>query len=454
MSSAATPPAVARPSVFISYASEDRAAARALRDTLVEAGLEVWYDENELGGGDAWDQKIRRQIRECDYFMPLISATTERRKEGYFRREWRLAAERTMDMADDVLFLLPVVIDDTNDAGARVPDKFVAVQWLRAPGGQATPALGALIQRLLRGEHTAPPRPPLVARHSTASPMPPPPVHGSSPPPPLASAPHAAAHGAPPPMPHFPHAPEHGGIGQWLKFFAEVVWWVITAAWTVLMRMPKWIRFVLAVWMLFTVLGTCRNSSNNNARPRGKETPTQPTPPDHEAEKSAKEVASVLEKSLRDGGLGDFAKMGEEIARRYSKKPTTTKIAGKPLVLIPVPREKQDDDAARFTLSAFASCYSKLVVLRSDDLAISPVVPGLTTDDAWVGVAKQLGVDMVLGFRLAKTADSAAQLQVRLLRSADGVALWSGEFPVVEAEAVAVGGKVAEAVFLQLPKRE
>ena len=131
MSSAGPPSVPPRPSVFLSYSSEDRAAARTLRDTLAAAGLEVWYDESELGGGDAWDQKIRRQIRECDFFMPVISVSTERRKEGYFRREWRLAVERTMDMADDVLFLLPVVIDGTGEASARVPDKFVTVQWHR-----------------------------------------------------------------------------------------------------------------------------------------------------------------------------------------------------------------------------------------------------------------------------------------------------------------------------------
>ena len=136
MSSAGIQPAPPRPSVFISYASEDRTAARALRDALEAAGLDVWYDESELGGGDAWDQKIRRQIRDCDYFMPLISAATEARKEGYFRREWRLATERTMDMADDVLFLLPIALDDTHEAGARVPERFLHVQWLRLPNGE------------------------------------------------------------------------------------------------------------------------------------------------------------------------------------------------------------------------------------------------------------------------------------------------------------------------------
>src|SRR6185369_9085577 len=102
------PPATPAPSIFISYASEDRTAARTLRDALATAGLDVWYDENELTGGDSWDQKIRRQIRDCEYFMPVISATTNARKEGYFRREWRLATDRSLDMADDVLFLIPV----------------------------------------------------------------------------------------------------------------------------------------------------------------------------------------------------------------------------------------------------------------------------------------------------------------------------------------------------------
>src|ERR1700726_1139901 len=133
-----------RPSVFLSYASEDRQAARLLRDALPGFGLEVWYDESELGGGELWDQKIRKQIRECDYFMPLISAQTEARREGYFRREWRLAVERTLDMADDHPFLLPVVIDATSQSGARVPEKFLSIQWVRAPGGQANAALQSL----------------------------------------------------------------------------------------------------------------------------------------------------------------------------------------------------------------------------------------------------------------------------------------------------------------------
>src|SRR6516165_12184167 len=140
------------PSVFLSYASEDRSAAQTLKEALSTLGLDVWYDESGLDGGDAWDQKIRRQIRGCDFFMPVISAQTEVRPEGYFRREWRLAVERTLDMADDHPFLLPVVIDDTTQAGARVPEKFLSVHWLRVPGGRPTPALETLCRRIRDGD--------------------------------------------------------------------------------------------------------------------------------------------------------------------------------------------------------------------------------------------------------------------------------------------------------------
>jgi len=63
-----------------------------------------------------------------------------------------LAVERSLDMADDVLFLLPITIDGTNEQGARVPDKFLTVQWLRLPGGHATPALHHLVRRHSLGQ--------------------------------------------------------------------------------------------------------------------------------------------------------------------------------------------------------------------------------------------------------------------------------------------------------------
>ena len=69
--------------VFLSYASEDAEAARRICESLRAEGIEVWFEQSELRGGDAWDQMIRRH-RECILFVPLISASTQVRLEGYF----------------------------------------------------------------------------------------------------------------------------------------------------------------------------------------------------------------------------------------------------------------------------------------------------------------------------------------------------------------------------------
>jgi TolB-like protein len=135
--------------VFLSYASEDVEAAERIATTLRAAGIEVWFDRSELRGGDAWDHTIHQQIHACSLFLPVISAHTDERDEGYFRREWNLAVERTADMAGDKPFLLPVVIDGTADATARVPDKFRHIHWTRLPDGNTPPAFVDRVARLL-----------------------------------------------------------------------------------------------------------------------------------------------------------------------------------------------------------------------------------------------------------------------------------------------------------------
>ena len=135
--------------VFLSYAREDMAAAKRLAAALEAAGIEVWIDQVELRGGDAWDAKIKKQIRECALFVPVISAHTQSRGEGYFRREWNLATQRLLDMAPGRPFLLPVVIDGTPENEALVTEEFLRVQWSRLPGGEATPAFIRQVKELI-----------------------------------------------------------------------------------------------------------------------------------------------------------------------------------------------------------------------------------------------------------------------------------------------------------------
>ena len=81
--------------VFLSYASQDAEAAQKIAEALRAADIEVFLDQSELRGGDAWDQKIRKQIKSCALFIPVISHATHDRREGYFRLEWKLAVDRS-----------------------------------------------------------------------------------------------------------------------------------------------------------------------------------------------------------------------------------------------------------------------------------------------------------------------------------------------------------------------
>jgi tetratricopeptide (TPR) repeat protein len=148
-------PQLAALAVFLSYAREDKEAAQRLSETLSAAGIEVWFDQLELRGGDTWDAKIKKQIRECALFVPVISAHTQMRGEGYFRREWNLATQRLLDMAPGRPFLLPVVIDDTPENAALVGEEFLRVQWSRLPDGKATPAFLARVRELLDSLRTS-----------------------------------------------------------------------------------------------------------------------------------------------------------------------------------------------------------------------------------------------------------------------------------------------------------
>jgi TolB-like protein/Tfp pilus assembly protein PilF len=160
-------PIVAEPphAVFLSYASQDTEAAQKICEALRAAGIEVFLDQSELRGGDVWDEKIRREINDCALFIPIISANTASRHEGYFRLEWDLADQRSHMMARSRVFVVPVCLDATTEAAADVPESFRRAQWTRLRAGETPPAFVERIQRLLSPEVSAATR----SRRSTAS---------------------------------------------------------------------------------------------------------------------------------------------------------------------------------------------------------------------------------------------------------------------------------------------
>ncbi|MEO7478200.1 MAG: toll/interleukin-1 receptor domain-containing protein [Lysobacteraceae bacterium] len=137
--------------VFISYAREDLPAVQRLKAAMDEAGITTWFDLDRLEGGDDYDRKIRTNIARCSFFLPIISATTQRRHEAYFRREWSYAVDRARNMAGGAVFILPACIDDTPEAQALVPDQFKALHIVRVPEGEPSPDFLRRLQELSNG---------------------------------------------------------------------------------------------------------------------------------------------------------------------------------------------------------------------------------------------------------------------------------------------------------------
>ena len=130
-----------RNAIFISYARDDQAAVQELKAGLEAAGLPVWFDHESLKPGDSFNPQIEQYIsRGCGCFVAVISENTERRHEGFFRREWNLALERDRGIHYERKFIVPVVVDDTVEPSA-VPPRFAQLNYTWLPGGRVTPSL-------------------------------------------------------------------------------------------------------------------------------------------------------------------------------------------------------------------------------------------------------------------------------------------------------------------------
>jgi TolB-like protein len=397
------PPAQARPTVFLSYASEDRPVARLLGAALPGYGLEVWYDESELGGGDAWDQKIRRQIRECDYFMPLISANTEARHEGYFRREWRLAVERTLDMADDHLFLLPIVIDGTDESRARVPEKFLAVQWLRLPGGRPSPALEALCRRLVSGDPGAVTTP----------------RRGSLPP-------ALGARVSPPPVAlEFPHQVP----GQRVRFWFEVAGWALRSAARQWRRLRPWLRVLIIIWLVFLLV--TRGCATRRHESEG----VSPA--------AAARLKAITEQYQGGGNPADAAKLAAQIAHEFSptSPPTAGAVQHVHILVIPFTATAAAADSGKLADSALAQVYGRIAIRQGQHLGMAKEASP-TCDLA--GILER-GHEVHAEFVVCGTVETQAAgpvLTVRIASGSDNAFLWSKSYPVQGSDPALIANEV------------
>jgi TolB-like protein len=386
------------PSVFLSYASEDRSAAQTLKAALSALGLDVWYDESGLGGGDAWDQKIRRQIRECEFFMPLISAQTEARPEGYFRREWRLAVERTFDMADDHPFLLPVVIDETTQEGARVPERFLSVHWLRVPGGRPTPALEALCRRLISGQPVIEP-----SKRTSNQPA------------------EIRSHTPTREYPQFPRQEP----GQTIRFWIQTAGWAFQCAWIFFKGFPRWVQIVVYIWLAIALMSKgCMHSDGGFDRPSSKDAKTR------------KESSGNYDRSLSTPTDTD---LGSQIEQQVTAEVGERLGARRPLLAIPFSAPSDDPTAQKLADSVFAQVYGRVELSHHGQVGLTKGPLSASDLSAAVKQGRALHSKYVL---YGAVDEPAHNLTVNMVAVADSSLLWSQSYSMANTDPAKIAAEV------------
>ncbi len=146
--------------IFISYAPEDAGAAQRVAAALRESGIEARVE-------DTPGINLRAEIEQSALFLPLMSRHAEQRAQGNFRNEWEIAANHMDSLPRGVPFLLPIILDDTEEYGMETPPAFAGVHWIKQPDGETTPELIEEVVRLLtipRGPVYFPPIPPGLSR--------------------------------------------------------------------------------------------------------------------------------------------------------------------------------------------------------------------------------------------------------------------------------------------------
>ncbi len=138
--------------VFLSFTSLAREAARAVVSGLRAARIDVWWDEGGIGWGDDWQGELEEALSRCGAYLILLGTGGVRR---WVKPELDVALRRHVD---DGLPILPLLLDGVSPES--MPPFLSLFQASRLPADLATFDFEALAAELCAT--AAPTVPPII----------------------------------------------------------------------------------------------------------------------------------------------------------------------------------------------------------------------------------------------------------------------------------------------------
>lgn len=110
--------------VFLCHASVDKPSVCNLYNRLLVCGIEPWFDEEKLVGGQDWELEIRRAVRASHIVIVCLSQASVY-KAGFVQKEIRYALDVADEQPEGNIFLIPLRLEL-----CEVPDRLRRWQWI------------------------------------------------------------------------------------------------------------------------------------------------------------------------------------------------------------------------------------------------------------------------------------------------------------------------------------
>ncbi len=101
--------------VFISHSRKDTPVARQLARRLSEAGLKVWFPEDEILPGDNWALKVGQALEESDLMVVLVTPHAFESEWLKEETQYALTAEQYKGR------LIPVFLGPQSETSSDMP---------------------------------------------------------------------------------------------------------------------------------------------------------------------------------------------------------------------------------------------------------------------------------------------------------------------------------------------
>jgi hypothetical protein len=98
-------------SIFLIHAHSDRETVHKLYQRMVNDGLNIWLDVEQLQPGQDWQNEIRNALLQCDAVVVCLSHAFDEQK-GYRHEELKLALEKANFLPEDEVFIVPVRLEE------------------------------------------------------------------------------------------------------------------------------------------------------------------------------------------------------------------------------------------------------------------------------------------------------------------------------------------------------